>query len=109
MSAKAELLKKLSNAIVEMEDDDLVTAAVKEYLEFGYDAREGMLSGLVDGMKRASELYEMGEYFVPELIVCSDAMYSDKVALMGNIPCCSVLMEGTKEAESALFRQVNAG
>ena len=27
-------------------------------------------------MKRASVLYEEGEYFVPELIVCSDAMYA---------------------------------
>ena len=27
-------------------------------------------------MKRASAMYEEGEYFVPELIVCSDAMYA---------------------------------
>jgi corrinoid protein of di/trimethylamine methyltransferase len=76
MSAKAELLKRLSDAVFGMEDEDIVVNAVKEYIKEGYDAREGMLSGLVDGMKRASELYETGEYFVPELIVCSDAMYA---------------------------------
>ncbi|MEZ3486498.1 MAG: corrinoid protein [Lachnospiraceae bacterium] len=75
MKTKEELLKKLSDCVFEMEDDEVVDA-VKEYIGCGYDPREGMLDGLVDGMKRASELYEEGEYFVPELIVCSDAMYA---------------------------------
>jgi corrinoid protein of di/trimethylamine methyltransferase len=76
MRAKDELLKKLSDAVFEMEDEDVVVATVNEYIKAGYAAQDGMLLGLVDGMKRASELYEEGEYFVPELIVCSDAMYA---------------------------------
>ncbi len=27
-------------------------------------------------MNRAGELYEEGEYYIPELLMCSDAMYS---------------------------------
>lgn len=75
METKELLLKKLSDCVLEMEDEEVVEVA-KEYIAAGYDPQEGMLSGLVDGMKRASALYEEGEYFVPELIVCSDAMYA---------------------------------
>lgn len=75
METKEVLLKKLSDCVFDMEDEE-VADIVKEYISCGYDPKEGMLKGLVDGMKRASELYEEGEYFVPELIVCSDAMYA---------------------------------
>lgn len=75
MQAKEELLQKLSDCVFDMEDEEVVDG-VKEYIECGYDPQEGMLEGLVDGMKRASAMYEEGEYFVPELIVCSDAMYA---------------------------------
>ena len=75
METKEILMKKMSDCVFEMEDEEVVDV-VKEYIACGYDPQEGMLGGLVDGMKRASELYEDGEYFVPELIVCSDAMYA---------------------------------
>ena len=75
METKEALLKKLSECVFDMEDEEVVDV-VKEYIACGYDPEEGMLRGLVDGMKRASGLYEEGEYFVPELIVCSDAMYA---------------------------------
>lgn len=75
MATKEELLQQLSDCVFEMEDEEVVDV-VKEYIAEGYDPQEGMLQGLVDGMKRASVMYEEGEYFVPELIVCSDAMYA---------------------------------
>ena len=75
MATKTELLKKLSDCVFDMEDEEVVDV-VNEYIEAGFDPEEGMLNGLVDGMKRASAMYEEGEYFVPELIVCSDAMYA---------------------------------
>jgi corrinoid protein of di/trimethylamine methyltransferase len=68
-----------------MEDEEVVDV-VKEYIDGGYDPQEGMLRGLVDGMKRASELYEEGEYFVPELIVCADAMYAGIDELQKYLP-----------------------
>jgi methanogenic corrinoid protein MtbC1 len=33
------------------------------------------MDGLVDGMNRAGKLYEEEEYFVTDLLLCSDAMY----------------------------------
>lgn len=73
--SKEELLQQLSDCVFDMEDEEVVDVA-EEYVEGGHDPQEGILVGLVDGMKRASDLYEEGEYFVPELIVCSDAMYN---------------------------------
>lgn len=85
MATKEELLKKLSDCVFDMEDEEVVDVA-KEYIEAGYDAQEGILLGLVDGMKRASGMYEEGEYFVPELIVCSDAMYAGIEELSKHLP-----------------------
>lgn len=85
MALKEELLQKLSDCVFDMEDEEVVDV-VKEYIEAGFDPQEAMLSGLVDGMKRASAMYEEGEYFVPELIICSDAMYAGIDELQKYLP-----------------------
>lgn len=85
MPSKEELLQKLSDCVFEMEDEEVIDV-VKEYIAAGYDPQEAMLSGLVDGMKRASAMYEEGEYFVPELMLCSDAMYAGIEELQKYLP-----------------------
>lgn len=74
-ATKEELLKKLSDCVFDMEDEEVVEVA-KEYAAAGYDPVEGILKGLVDGMNKASEMYEKEEYFIPELLICSSAMYN---------------------------------
>lgn len=83
--SKEELLKLLSDCVFEMEDEDVVDVA-KEYIELGYDALEGILNGLVDGMNRASVMYEEEEYFVTDLLLCSDAMYNGLEVLKPYLP-----------------------
>ena len=75
MRSKEELLKGLSDCVVDMEDEE-VTPVAEEYIEAGYPALEGILDGLVDGMNKAAQLYEEEEYYIPELLICSDAMYN---------------------------------
>lgn len=75
MAAKEELLKRLSDCVLEMEDEEVVKVG-EEYIKEGYPALEGILDGLVDGMNKAAKLYEEEEYFIPELLICSDAMYN---------------------------------
>ena len=72
---KEEMLKALSDCVVDMEDEE-VTDIAEEYIEAGHDPLDGVLKGLVDGMQRASDLYEAEEYYIPELLLCSDAMYN---------------------------------
>ncbi|WP_251859675.1 corrinoid protein [Clostridium sp. Marseille-Q2269] len=70
-----ELIKKLSESVVEMEEEETVELA-KECVEKNISAYDAIDKGLADGMNRAGELYEEGEYYIPELLMCSDAMYS---------------------------------
>lgn len=73
--SKDELLKKLSDAVVNMEEEEAVLLSNQVIVE-EYDAYEAIDRGLADGMERAGKLFEEEEYFIPELLMCSDAMYA---------------------------------
>ncbi|MDR3270415.1 MAG: corrinoid protein [Peptococcaceae bacterium] len=70
-----ELIQKLSDAVLEMEDE-LAADLAKEILDAGIDPLEAIETGLTDGMERAGQLYEKEEYFIPELLGSADAMYA---------------------------------
>ncbi|BBB91289.1 corrinoid protein [Methylomusa anaerophila] len=70
---KEELFGKLSDAVLEMEEEMAATLA-QEAVDNNVDAFEAIDKGLADGMYRAGKLFEEEEYFVPELLMCSDAM-----------------------------------
>ena len=72
---KEELLAELARCVVEMEDEAVVPVA-EEYAAAGYDPQEGILNGLVVGMNQAADLYDQEEYYIPELLICSEAMYN---------------------------------
>ncbi len=75
VTTKEDLLQELSDCVVDMRDDETASVA-QRYLDAGHDARDGIFKGLVDGMNKAAQLYEEEEYFIPELLICSDAMYN---------------------------------
>ncbi len=70
---KESLFSELADAVVDM-DEDLVTDLSYKVIEAGIDAYEAIDHGLAKGMERAGQLFEEEEYFVPELLMCSDAM-----------------------------------
>ncbi len=70
-----EILKGLHDAVVQFEEDDAVKWA-KIALEEGVDPFVGTMNGLANGMIEAGEKYNRKEYFVPELLLCSDALYA---------------------------------
>ncbi|MBF8982866.1 corrinoid protein [Lutibacter sp. B2] len=70
-----ELLHELSNSVVEM-DDERTTELAEQYVENKFDVYEGIANGLAHGMDRAGKLYEEEEYYIPELLMCSDVMYA---------------------------------
>lgn len=72
---KLKLFKKLSDAVLDMDEDKTVEFS-KEAVDRGVDAYEAIDKGLADGMERAGKLFEEEEYFIPELLMCSDAMYA---------------------------------
>jgi dimethylamine corrinoid protein len=72
---KESLFKEISNAVVEMEEQKVVELC-KESLEQNIDAYETITDALVPGMDRVSSLYEEEEYFLPEVLICSDVFNS---------------------------------
>lgn len=73
--SKEELYKGLSDAVLNMDEEKVVILANEVIVE-KYDAYEAIDKGLADGMERAGRLFEEEEYFIPELLMCSDAMYA---------------------------------
>lgn len=74
-SNKKEIFSKLSDAVVNMEEDTAISLS-KEVITKNYDAYEAIDQGLADGMERVGKLFEEEEYFIPELLMSSDAMYA---------------------------------
>jgi corrinoid protein of di/trimethylamine methyltransferase len=74
-TGEKQLLKELARTVVEMDEDGAVAAA-KRAIEQGMDPHLAISEGLSAGMREVGVLYERGEYFVPEILICSDAMYA---------------------------------
>jgi corrinoid protein of di/trimethylamine methyltransferase len=70
---KNEIIKGLSDSVYEFEEDDAAKWA-KIAVEEGVDPFEATLDGLAGGMLRAGDAYNEKQYFVPELLICADAM-----------------------------------
>ena len=73
--AREEILKDLADSVLNM-DEERAARTAKEAIESGLDPYEAISRGLVIGMNKVGELYENEEYFVPEVLICSDAMYA---------------------------------
>jgi corrinoid protein of di/trimethylamine methyltransferase len=71
--AKQDILKGLSDSVLNMEEDAAAEYAEKA-VSAGIDATEAIESGLADGMQRAGALYEEEEYFISEILLCADAL-----------------------------------
>jgi corrinoid protein of di/trimethylamine methyltransferase len=73
--AKLEIFQDLTNSVVEM-DEEKAKQIAYEVLQNGIDAYEAVNEGLVKGMELVGEKFEKGIYFVPEVLIASDAMYA---------------------------------
>lgn len=70
-----ELLDKLAQGVVDMDDDGVRTTSSEAVAE-GLNPQKAIFEGLLVGMQEVGDLYEKQEYFVPELLMCSDALYA---------------------------------
>jgi len=69
------ILVELAEAVVSLDETRAIDAAHKALNE-GLDPYTAIQDGLLAGMNRAGQLFEEQEYFVPELLVASDALYA---------------------------------
>ncbi|MBU5436555.1 corrinoid protein [Tissierella sp. MSJ-40] len=68
-----KLFQEISEAVVEMEDE-LVEELCNKSLELLIPADKTITEGLVAGMNKVGQLYEEQEYFLPEVLTCSDTL-----------------------------------
>ncbi|MCP4348060.1 MAG: cobalamin-binding protein [Desulfobacterales bacterium] len=87
MPTKEEILKKLAEAVVEYEEDESREAA-QEALDNPdvLTPMEAVMDGLAKGMEEVGRLYDSNEYFVPEVLMCADALYAGLDILRPYIP-----------------------
>ena len=71
---RQEILKTLDDGVVEYEEDQVKEAAQRA-LDEGVNAYDAVMNGLAAGMEKVGNLYDQQEYFVPELLMCADALY----------------------------------
>jgi trimethylamine corrinoid protein len=72
---RQELLNALREGVIQY-DEDLVKQKSQEVLETGVNVNDAIFNGLVSGMEEVGRLFESQEYFVPELLMCADALYA---------------------------------
>ncbi len=70
-----DILERLKNGVIEFDEETVIEAA-QEAVEIGMDAYKAIMDGLAAGMDVVGEYFATGEYFVPEVLMCADALYA---------------------------------
>ncbi len=85
MATREELHERLKNGVVEYQED-VVRQAAQEVVDNKYDALDSIMNGLAAGMEVVGDLYDRNEYFVPEVLMCADALYAGLDILRPLVP-----------------------
>ena len=93
MPSKEELLNRMKDGVVKF-DEEQVREATQQYADEKYDALEGIIDGLAAGMGAVGDLFERSEYFVPEVLMCADALYEGLNILRPLVPKSDVAAKG---------------
>lgn len=75
-----EVLERLAAAVKDM-DAEAVAALVNDAIAMGIKPVEIIHDGLAKGMEAAGDLFEKKEYFIPEILLCADAMQAGLAVL----------------------------
>ncbi len=70
---KEKIFAQMNQAIIDGNEEEAVRLA-RQALELKLDPSEVIEKGYVPGIQKVGELWEKGEYFLPELITSSEAM-----------------------------------
>ena len=85
MASKEELLEALKDGVINYKEEQ-VKEASQQAVDDGHLALEMIMDGLAAGMEVVGDLYERHEYFVPEVLMCADALYAGLAILRPHVP-----------------------
>jgi len=69
------LLSRLKKGVIEY-DEAAIESACLTIIDRSMDTYMAIFEGLVAGMDEVGRLFDSQEYFVPELLMCADALYT---------------------------------
>lgn len=75
MTEEDEILKGLKEAVIDF-DEDKSREFANQALEKGMDPQTAIFDGLAAGMEVVGDLFQKGDYFVPEVLMSADALYA---------------------------------
>ena len=84
MSYHEEILSEMRNAVVNFNDEACRKASLAA-LESKIDPSYAIMEGLAKGMKKVGVLFDTNEYFVPEVLMSTDALYEGLKVLRPHI------------------------
>ncbi len=76
MGEPQEVLQQFAQAVVEIDKKAAATMATKQAFRGEIDPYEAITAGPTMGMEIVNEKFENEKYFVPEILLCADAMYT---------------------------------
>ena len=76
-----EILELIADNVVDFEEEKTASSC-REALSLGASPRTVIQAGLAAGMEKVGLLYDKREYFVPELLLCTDAFYAGLEVLL---------------------------
>jgi corrinoid protein of di/trimethylamine methyltransferase len=85
MATKEELLEALKDGVINYKEEQ-VKEASQTAVDNELPALEMIMDGLAAGMEVVGDLYERHEYFVPEVLMCADALYAGLAILRPHVP-----------------------
>ena len=81
----SDIFYRLTQAVIDM-DATRAAAAAAAVIQHNVDPYEAIIEGLAKGMDKVNELFESEEYFVPEILLCADAMNAGIEVLRPYLP-----------------------
>ena len=96
-------LSEINKGIIEG-DSDKVLELVKVALDANVPAKEILDKGLIPGITKVGNLFEAGEYFLPELLVSAEAMLGalellEPILSKANVPPTGKYLTGTVQGD----------
>lgn len=92
----ADVLERLKTGVIEFDEDTVVNAS-NEAVHYGFDAYKCIMDGLAAGMDVVGVYFANGEYFVPEVLMCADALYAGLAILRPH-----VVMDPSKQVKGSV-------
>jgi len=91
--SKEDILEGIRKAVIAY-DEEKCKELCQRALEAGIDAGEAIFNGLTGGMDKVAELYASKEYFVPELLLCSDTLHAGLNILRPHLKATGIQVRG---------------